>query len=137
MAAVARVKLELPWPPSANHYYRRVGPRTLISRAGREFRRQVAQILATRRLSPALGRLAVTVEVFPPDRRKRDTDNLLKSLLDALQHGGAFPDDGRIVWLLTYRVHVVPGGRVVVTIRDLAADQQPPDDAAIWPPSLN
>jgi len=137
MAAVAPVKLELPWPPSVNHYYRRVGRRTLISRAGREFRRQVAQILATRRLSPALGRLAVTVEVFPPDRRKRDADNLLKSLLDALQHGGAFPDDSRIVWLLTYRVQVVPGGRVVVTIRDLAAGQQPPDDAAIWSPSLN
>jgi crossover junction endodeoxyribonuclease RusA len=137
MAAVALVKLELPWPPSANHYYRRVGPRTLISRAGREFRRQVAQILATRHLSPALSRLAVTVEVFPPDRRKRDADNLLKSLLDALQHGGAFPDDSRIVWLLTYRVQVVPGGRVVVTIRDLAAGQQPPDDAAIWSPSLN
>jgi hypothetical protein len=31
----------------------------------------------------------------------------------------------------------VPGGRVVVTIRDLAAGQQPPDDAAIWSPSLN
>ncbi len=137
MAAVAPVKLELPWPPSANHYYRRVGARTLISRAGRAFRRQVAQILATRRLSPALGRLAVTVEVFPPDRRKRDADNLLKSLLDALQHGGAFPDDSRIVWLLTYRVQVVPGGRVVVTIRDLAAGQQPPDDVAIWSPSLN
>jgi len=137
MAAVAPVKLELPWPPSVNHYYRRVGRRTLISRAGREFRRQVAQILATRRLSPALGRLAVTVEVFPPDRRKRDTDNLQKSLLDALQHGGAFPDDSRIVWLLTYRVQVVPGGRVVVTIRDLATGQQPPDDAAIWSPSHN
>ena len=25
--------LTLPWPPSINHYWRRVGPRTLISRA--------------------------------------------------------------------------------------------------------
>lgn len=137
MAAVAPVKIELPWPPSANHYYRRVGYRTLISRAGREFRRQVVQRLTALRLSPALGRLAITIEAFPPDRRRRDTDNLLKSLLDALQHGGAFPDDGRIIWLLTYRAHVVPGGRVVVTIRDLAAGQQPPDDAAIWSPALN
>jgi len=137
MAAVAPTKIELPWPPSVNHYYRRVGPRTLISRAGRAFRAEVGRILAARRLPPALGRLAVTVEVFPPDRRRRDIDNLLKAVLDACQHGGAFPDDSRIVWLLIHRTQVVRGGRVVVTIRDLATGQQPPDDAAIWSPSLN
>lgn len=137
MAAVAPVTVELPWPPSVNHYYRRVGARTLISRAGREFRRRVARILAARRLSPAQGRLAVTVEVFPPDRRRRDIDNLLKAVLDACQHGGAFPDDSRIVWLLIHRTQVVRGGRVIVTIRDLASDQQPPSDATIWSPSLN
>ena len=27
--------LTLPYPPSINHYWRRVGPRTLISREGR------------------------------------------------------------------------------------------------------
>jgi crossover junction endodeoxyribonuclease RusA len=79
----------------------------------------------------------VTVEACPPDRRKRDADNLLKGLLDALQHGGAFPDDSRIVWLLIYRRQVTSGGRVVVTIRDLADGQQPPSDAQIWSPSLN
>jgi len=139
MAAVAPapVTFELPWPPSVNHYYRRVGARTLISRAGREFRRRVARILATHRLAPAVGRLAVTVEVYPPDRRRRDIDNLLKAVLDACQHGGAFPDDSRIVWLLIHRTQVVRGGRVVVTIRDLANGQEPPSDAAIWSPSMN
>lgn len=131
------VTFELPWPPSVNHYYRRVGPRTLISRAGREFRRRVGRILAAHRLPPATGWLAVSVEVYPPDRRRRDIDNLLKAVLDACQHGGAFPDDGRIVWLLIHRAQTVPGGRVVVTIRDLSAGQQPPDDAAIWSPSWN
>jgi len=139
MAAVAPapVTYELPWPPSVNHYYRRVGPRTLISRAGREFRRRVSRILVARRLPPAVGRLAVTVEVYPPDRRRRDIDNLLKAVLDACQHGGAFPDDSRIVWLLIHRTQVVRGGRVVVTIRDLANGQEPPSDAAIWSPSMN
>lgn len=131
------VTFALPWPPSVNHYYRRVGPRTLISREGREFRRRVGRILAAHRLPPATGRLAVTVEVYPPDRRRRDIDNLLKAVLDACQHGGAFPDDSRIVWLLIYRSRAVPGGRVIVTIRDLATGRQPPDDAAIWSPSWN
>lgn len=137
MAAVAPVTVELPWPPSINHYYRRVGARTLISRAGREFRRRVGRILAARRLPPAVGRLAVTVEVYPPDRRRRDIDNLLKAVLDACEHGGAFPDDSRIVWLLIHRTQAVRGGRVIVTIRDLASGQQPPSDASIWSPCLN
>ncbi len=32
------IELELPYPPSVNHYWRRVGARTLISRGGRAFR---------------------------------------------------------------------------------------------------
>jgi len=30
--------LEIPYPPSVNHYYRRVGNRMLISREWREYR---------------------------------------------------------------------------------------------------
>ncbi len=40
------IELELPFPPSVNHYYRRVGPRTLISREGRRFRERVCALLA-------------------------------------------------------------------------------------------
>ena len=40
------LELELPVPPSINHYYRRVGPRTLISREGRAYREAVCTILA-------------------------------------------------------------------------------------------
>ncbi len=93
--------------------------------------------MAAQRVQPVIGRMAVSIEVFPPDRRKRDVDNLLKSLVDALQHAGVFPDDSQIIWLLVYRAAVIRGGRVVVTIRDLAADQLPPTDAQIWSPSLN
>jgi len=88
-------------------------------------------------MSPAQGRLAVTIEVYPPDRRRRDIDNLLKAVLDACQHGGAFPDDSHIIWLLIHRSRIVPGGRVVVTIRDLGNGRQPPNDTAIWSASMN
>jgi len=86
------LELELPYPPSINHYWRRVGPRTLISREGRRFRQRVMAILAAFHIRPLAGNLAVHVKVFPPDRRRRDIDNVLKSLLDALEHGGAFHD---------------------------------------------
>ena len=81
--------------------------------------------------------MAMTIEVYPPDRRRRDIDNLLKAVLDACQHGGAFPDDSRIVWLLIYRAQIVPGGRVVVTIHNLTNKQELPRDVDIWRSHMN
>jgi len=106
--------LELPFPPSVNHLWRRVGHRTLLSRGGRAFRRSVQAVLSARNVRPIAGRLAVTIDVHPPDRRRRDLDNALKALLDALQHGGAYHDDAQIDDLHIRRCACVPGGRVCV-----------------------
>ena len=108
--------VELPYPPSINHYWRRVGPRTLISREGRRFRERVMAILAALRIKPLAGKLAVHVEVFPPDRRRRDLDNCLKSLLDAMEHGGAYADDSQIVRLAVEKQEPVAGGKTLVHI---------------------
>jgi crossover junction endodeoxyribonuclease RusA len=110
------IELELPYPPSVNHYWRRVGARTLISRGGRAFRQAVCSILAAHGIRPLDGALVVEVAVHPPDRRRRDIDNLQKALLDALAHGGAYHDDSQISRLTVERQHVVPGGKVVVRV---------------------
>lgn len=110
------IELELPYPPSVNHYWRRVGPRTLISRGGRAFRSSVCAILAAQGVRPLRGPLAVSIELFPPDRRRRDVDNVMKSLLDALAHGGAYHDDSQVAWLTIQRRGVVPGGKVRVRL---------------------
>lgn len=109
--------LELPYPPSINHYFRNFRGRTVISAAGRAFRTAVCRQLHDARVQPMSGRLAVCVDIFPPDHRRRDVDNVQKALLDALQHGGAFFDDSQIVWLLTQKAEVVPGGKTLVEIR--------------------
>ena len=110
------MEFELPHPPSINHYWRRVGPRTLISREGRRFRERVTAILAAMGVRPLAGRLAVEVEVFPPDNRRRDVDNVFKALLDALQHGGAYIDDSQIVRLGIEKRQPVEGGKTIVRI---------------------
>lgn len=110
------IEIELPFPPSVNHYYRRVGPRTLISREGRRFRERVCSLLAASGIRPMSGPLRVEVEVYPPDRRKRDLDNSMKSLNDALEYGGAFHDDSQIKDLRMQEREVTPGGRVLVRI---------------------
>jgi len=110
------LELTLPFPPSVNHYWRHVGPRTLISREGRAFRASVCAYLKAIRVTPFSGPLAVHIDVHPPDRRRRDLDNLQKAPLDALQHGGAYHDDSQIVWLSIDKRDPVPGGKCRVWI---------------------
>ena len=112
------VEFELPYPPSVNHYWRRVGARTLISRGGRAFREAVCTILRERGVQPVSGPLAMEVVIWPPDRRRRDIDNVQKALLDALQHGGLYEDDSQIVKLDIERRDCVSRGRTIVRIQE-------------------
>ena len=110
------MEIELPFPPSVNHLWRRVGNRTLLSRRGREYRQEVGSRL--RGTEPMTGPLEVLIDLYPPDRRRRDIDNVNKALLDALGHGGAYLDDSQISRLVIERREVISGGKVHVRIEE-------------------
>jgi crossover junction endodeoxyribonuclease RusA len=110
------LELELPYPPSVNHYFRMVGRRVLISREGRAFRTRVCSTLAAMGVRPMAGRLVLEIEIYPPDNRRRDIDNVQKALLDALQHGGAYHDDSQVVKLTIEKRQPVDGGRTLVRL---------------------
>lgn len=110
------MELILPYPPSVNHYWRKWRNRMVISREGRMFRRNVRALLGGGRKPPFTGSIALAMDAFPPDRRRRDLDNLLKSLQDALAHAGVFEDDSLIDLLVVRRCESVPGGQLVVQI---------------------
>ena len=95
-AAVAMLNFVLPFPPSVNRYYRNVGYRTLLSRAGREYRREVCSLLAGRVPQPLSVPLQAELHLYPPDRRRRDWDNFQKGVWDALQHAGIYRDDSQV-----------------------------------------
>ena len=132
----AGLRTVLPWPPSVNHYWRRVGPRTLISREGRTFRRNVCALLGGGgpRKPPADGRVALAMDAFPPDRRRRDLDNLLKSVLDALEHAGVYADDSQVDLLLVRRGEVDrPHGHIEVRLDRLPLTRCPLCGASLNP----
>lgn len=112
------IELELPWPPSVNHYYRHVGNRVLISKPGRTYRQTVVAMLRPRFRAPLMGRLGVSIRAFPPDRRRRDLDNLQKCLLDSLQHARVYGDDSQIDSLSIVRCDPVPKGLLRVAIEE-------------------
>lgn len=115
---------EVPFPPSTNTYWRHVmtqgRPRTLISKRGRAYRDVIKQAVYTqvRSRSFVTIRDAVHMEIdlFPPDRRRRDVDNYCKALLDALTHAGFWADDSLVERLTISRRAVGRHAAAVIKI---------------------
>lgn len=119
-------QLVLPWPPSINTYWRHTwkkgggigSGRVYITDKGQAFRELVGWECKAQK-APKFGtaRVRVVLNAYPPDRRLRDLDNLLKPLLDALQHAGVYADDSQIDQLEMHRM--IPswrGGHVNVSV---------------------
>ena len=104
---------DLPFPPSSNTYYRQWRGRMLLSRRGREYRQEVADIVNGDRIE---GRLAVYILLEPPTRRKFDIDNRIKPLLDALQYAKLFDDDEQVDEIKISRGDIVKDGRVLLQV---------------------
>lgn len=112
-------RIELPWPVSANRYWRRAGKVIHTSNEARAYREEVGWLCKTAtRFGHA--KVGVAIVAYPPDARKRDLDNVQKVLCDSLQHAGIFDDDSQIddLWIVRGPQRK-PDGAVLVTIRRL------------------
>ncbi len=113
------VILELPWPPSVNHYWRRCGNSYFVSAEGKQFRDTTFyQTLRLRGHFSSHKRLQISIDAYPPDKRRRDLDNLLKSILDSLQYAEVYVDDNQIDAILIRRMPSRES-KIVVTIQEL------------------
>ena len=114
-----KLEITLPWPPTVNTYYRNFNGRSIISKKGREYRVAVAEQVLIQRAAKHLDHaVKVEIKAYRPDRRRRDLDNLLKSLLDAMTHAGVMSDDELIEDLRVYWADEI-GGMVKVTIEGM------------------
>lgn len=113
--------LELPFPPTVNTYWRRVGNSTKISEKGRKYARDIAWLTRGQKIQDGK-RVSVLVEAFMPDKRSRDLDNLFKALLDSLVKAGVLVDDSIIDELRIVRREVVKNGLVKVHIGEWQND---------------
>jgi len=118
------LQLKLPWPPTVNTYWRFTASGPKISKAGRAYREAVvAHVLDTCgvRKEPRTGRLAVCMRAHPPDRRRRDLDNLPKAVLDALEAAGVYEDDSQIDALMIVRRPPLATGAIITAIMPIDA----------------
>ena len=105
MAANKRITLILPWPPSVNHLWKRgKNGGMFLARNGREYRKEVWLIWRAAG-GEKFGKLPVAIELdaWPPDERRRDLDNLAKAILDALVSCGCLTDDWQVERLVISR----------------------------------
>ncbi len=114
--------LVMPWPPSANTYWRRNGSRYFISQKGIQYRDEVFKTHHDG-LIKFDGRISMKVLAYPPDKRRRDLDNLLKAVQDSLQYAKIFEDDSQIDRITVERMNVSPQGRLVVTIEKITCKE--------------
>ena len=118
------IRLTLPYPPTSNTLYTIAHGRKILSAAGRTYRDLVALTVMQQGSPKALEgiRLAVSLDVHPPDRRRRDIANTEKVVVDSCVRAGVISDDSLIDHLEITRRCVVRGGVVIMTVREWSGD---------------
>ena len=109
--------IKLPYPPSVNTYWRNFRGNTVLSAAGREYKKAVWACVMEQKI-PKFGdkRLEVTMWLYPRSKVVTDLDNRLKAVLDGLEEAGVYDNDGQIDVLMIQRGEQRKGGGVDVMI---------------------
>ena len=109
------MRLVLTYPPQINNYYIPRPRGRYISPQGKSFRDLVYWSVREQDGAQGLtGRLRVTLHFTLPDKRRRDLDNVLKPLFDALGAAGVYEDDSQIDELhVTREIGKRPGKTVI------------------------
>ena len=97
------LNFRLEWPPTVNTYWRYAyvkgrGTVVLLSAKGRSYKETgiIELVAQDAPHGDPDARYELLIDAYPPDRRRRDLDNILKPILDVLQDYGVLPDDEQV-----------------------------------------
>lgn len=115
--------LYLPYPPSGNHMWKHAGGKHYLTKQAMAYYSQVAYVIAQAGMAMNLeDRLHVEVDVYPPDKRRRDLSNVIKVLEDACTKAGLWQDDSQIDSLVIKRMAVMKGGAIGLRLEPIGAE---------------
>ena len=111
-------KFTLPYPPSVNGYWRTFRNRQIISKRGREYKKDVKAAMVLLNLDNELvsDSIEFHMVINPPTLRKYDVDNFTKGVFDALSECKFWVDDEQVVKLTVVKGVKTKGGNVEVKI---------------------
>lgn len=111
------MKITLPYPPSANRYWRNYQGRVALSEEAQQYKRDVGLFCGARNMQPVIGDVQLVLNFYRP-RKAGDLDNLLKVTLDAL-NGWAYVDDKQVVEINARRFEDKEYPRVEVVVTEV------------------
>ncbi len=114
--------LELPWPVSLNAYWRICQGRLIVSSQARAYRQKVCYMAYKLRRAYWDKRVSMHIEAYPPDKRCRDIDNLLKITLDSLQEAKIYENDNQVERILLERKSIEKPGKIVISFSEIKDD---------------
>jgi crossover junction endodeoxyribonuclease RusA len=112
------ITLNLPYPPSANHLWRRARKGMMLSERYENWLAEAGWTAKAQRPGRILGRYKLSIHALRPDKRRRDLDNIIKPISDLLKSVGVIEDDS-LCEMITARwvtagegveVHIEPAG---------------------------
>lgn len=117
--------VKLPYPISANRYWRRSGHFLHVSAEAKKYKRDAHLLAIAAKIRPIDGAVFMSVRVSPRLTKKGaeskvllDLDNCLKVLIDCLI-GIAYADDKQVRKIVAEYVEPIEGGGVEVEVRAL------------------
>ena len=123
MSDSVEIRLELPIPPTINHYYGYVNGdvrRKFITPEGKAFRHHVSLEVMIAGARDKFGKARLAVDIVLNMRSKAgDIDNRVKPLFDALEAANVFDNDRQIDVFHVKRGKIIKDGRAVVRIESI------------------
>lgn len=119
---------KLSWPPTVNTYWRhhvRTSGKmaVLMSKKGRIYKDTATAEIMEQNVPVGSRdcRYQISIDAYPPDRRRRDLDNILKPIFDALEDSGVLPNDEQIDILTVRRRGKDPEklGHVIIRLSEI------------------
>jgi crossover junction endodeoxyribonuclease RusA len=114
------VDITLAWPPSVNRIWKYGKGRVRSDKSVIEYYKNMMLLYRGKIKRTLKGRIRVHMNVYPPDNKVRDLDNILKVPMDAMQKMTVYKNDSQIDELHIYRKEVSKrNARLVVHLEEI------------------
>ena len=114
-----KLTIETRWAPTVNHLWKTSGHKRYLTP---EALRYIVEVKAAVPwgFKCFTEPVQVTIIASPPDKRKRDLDNLGKIIFDSLTKAGVYTDDHLVHKITITKAEIVkPNGRMIITVESL------------------
>lgn len=114
--------ITIPFPTATgNHMWKHSGRKHYLTEKAKQYYWHVAQAIRAQNAVWKLeGSIQAEVAIYPPDKRRRDSDNIWKVVGDALTKAGVWVDDSLVHDLRLVKHPVDSNPRVEIRILSVA-----------------